>query len=42
MGWTPDPNRKYLPKHIVIYRDGMSEGEFKSVFKEEIGAIMSP
>jgi len=40
MGRAPDPNRKYLPKRIVIYRDGVSEGEFKPVFNEELGAIM--
>ena len=41
IGRTPDPNRKYIPKRIVIYRDGVSEGEFRPVYSEEIGAIMS-
>jgi len=40
MGRTPDPNRKYIPKRIVIYRDGVSEGEFKTIYQEEVGAIM--
>ncbi|KAF9513581.1 hypothetical protein BS47DRAFT_1295982, partial [Hydnum rufescens UP504] len=35
------PHLKYIPKRIVIYRDGVSEGEFKTIYQEEVGAIMS-
>ncbi|KAL8830971.1 MAG: hypothetical protein Q9170_005495 [Blastenia crenularia] len=33
-------NRKY-PRNIIIYRDGVSEGQFGKVLKEEISAIES-
>lgn len=29
----------YSPKHIIFYRDGVSEGEFGAVVDEELRAI---
>lgn len=41
LGNRPPPEGHYLPHRIVIFRDGVSEGEFKSVFTEELGALQS-
>ncbi|KAL8728397.1 MAG: hypothetical protein Q9166_005442 [cf. Caloplaca sp. 2 TL-2023] len=32
-------NNNCYPKNILIYRDGVSEGQFKTVLKEEVSAI---
>ena len=32
-----DENHGKLPKHIVIYRDGVSEGQFSHVLRQELG-----
>lgn len=29
----------YTPKHIIFFRDGVSEGEFRAVVDEELKAI---
>lgn len=34
----PPPDR-YLPRRIVFFRDGVSEGEFQTVFTQELGAL---
>lgn len=33
---TPD---KYLPRRIIFFRDGVSEGEFSIVFTQELGDL---
>lgn len=37
----PSPEGHYLPHRIIIFRDGVSEGEFKTVFTQELGALQS-
>ncbi|GBE81691.1 Protein argonaute [Sparassis crispa] len=37
--WYNFRKRSQLPKTILFYRDGVSEGEFEKVFNEEIGYI---
>ncbi|KAL8788284.1 MAG: hypothetical protein Q9195_007381 [Heterodermia aff. obscurata] len=32
-------NNKTLPGNILVYRDGVSEGQYKAVIEQEIGAI---
>ena len=36
--WMEKHNRM-LPKHIIIYRDGVSEGQYKDVLETEVAAI---
>lgn len=38
---TRPPDGHYLPHRIVIFRDGVSEGEFSTVFTQELGALQS-
>ncbi len=40
-GAPPPPGGKYLPFRVVVYRDGVSEGEYQAVFRHEIGEMKS-
>ena len=33
-----DSNNGYLPEHIVVYRDGVDDGQFERVQDEEVAA----
>lgn len=33
--------RKCLPSHIIYYRDGVSDGQFPTIKKEEVNKIIS-
>jgi hypothetical protein len=33
------PPDKYLPRRIIFFRDGVSEGEFNIVFAQELGRL---
>ncbi|KAF8338286.1 Piwi domain-containing protein [Cantharellus anzutake] len=36
---NPDPKMKYLPWRVIIYRDGVSEGEYEAVINHELKAV---
>ncbi|KAF8338285.1 Piwi domain-containing protein [Cantharellus anzutake] len=35
----PHPEINYLPRRVIIYRDGVSEGEYQAVLNHELGAV---